>query len=229
MWVGASKSIRYIHNRPTPAAQHEFSLVIWYKFRIALAANVRIAATRITAPISPSISSPISVMAKSSPAALASLCPCGNPGFAQCCGPLLAGEMPAPTAERLMRSRYSAYSMGNEAYLQATWHSSTRPAKNIIDQEEKLQWLGLEVKSAPALRIRKRQVELTEQSSSTPQSNGAATVEIVDTRSWATVEFVARYKIAGRAHRLHEISRFVCEIEDGVPHWYYVDGSFPER
>lgn len=41
----------------------------------------------------------------------------------------------------------------------------------------------------------------------------------------ATVEFVARYKIGGRAQRLHEISRFVRE--DG--NWYYVDGSFPER
>ncbi len=40
----------------------------------------------------------------------------------------------------------------------------------------------------------------------------------------ATVEFVARYKIGGRAHRLHEISNFVRE--DGT--WYYVDGSFPE-
>jgi SEC-C motif-containing protein len=39
----------------------------------------------------------------------------------------------------------------------------------------------------------------------------------------ATVEFVARYKIAGRAHRLHEISRFVRE--EG--RWLYVDGSFP--
>lgn len=39
----------------------------------------------------------------------------------------------------------------------------------------------------------------------------------------ATVEFVARYKIGGRAHRLHEISRFVCE--DGC--WFYLGGEFP--
>ena len=37
----------------------------------------------------------------------------------------------------------------------------------------------------------------------------------------ATVEFVARYKVGGRAHRLHEVSRFVRE--DG--HWLYVDGD----
>lgn len=46
--------------------------------------------------------------------------------------------------------------------------------------------------------------------------------ESVDT---ATVEFVARYRVAGRAHRLHEISRFT--LEDG--NWLYVDGEFPDR
>jgi SEC-C motif domain protein len=40
----------------------------------------------------------------------------------------------------------------------------------------------------------------------------------------ATVEFVARYKIGGRAERLHEVSRFIRE--EG--RWFYVDGSFPE-
>lgn len=40
----------------------------------------------------------------------------------------------------------------------------------------------------------------------------------------ATVEFVARYKTGGRAHRLHETSRFLRE--DGC--WYYLDGTFPE-
>ena len=38
-----------------------------------------------------------------------------------------------------------------------------------------------------------------------------------------TVEFVARYKVNGRAQRLHEVSRFVRE--DG--RWFYLDGSFP--
>jgi SEC-C motif-containing protein len=40
----------------------------------------------------------------------------------------------------------------------------------------------------------------------------------------ASVEFVARYKVKGRAHRLHEVSRFVRE----GGRWFYVDGSFPE-
>jgi len=41
----------------------------------------------------------------------------------------------------------------------------------------------------------------------------------------AIVEFVARYRIGGRAHRLHEISRFV--LEDG--RWFYVDGDLHEQ
>lgn len=46
----------------------------------------------------------------------------------------------------------------------------------------------------------------------------------------AIVEFVARYKIDGRAHRLHEVSRFVREPDvAGVHRWFYVDGSFPEK
>lgn len=46
---------------------------------------------------------------------------------------------------------------------------------------------------------------------------------VVESQSAATVEFVARFKINGRAHRLHEISRFV--LEDG--RWFYLDGEFP--
>lgn len=48
----------------------------------------------------------------------------------------------------------------------------------------------------------------------------------------ATVEFVARYKIGGRAERLHEVSRFVRECEagaEGPSRWFYVDGSFPGK
>jgi SEC-C motif-containing protein len=136
-------------------------------------------------------------------------CPCGGTSLSACCGPYLAGDAVPPTADALMRSRYSAYALKNEAYLKATWHPSTRPAERIIDENEKIQWLGLEVKSA--LRLRQRKADLPEQ----PDSD--------------TVEFVARFKIGGRAHRLHELSRFVREPgDDGVPRWFYLDGSFPE-
>jgi SEC-C motif domain protein len=107
-----------------------------------------------------------------------------------------------------MRSRYSAYTLRNEAYLRATWHASTRPAEPILDENERLQWLGLEVKSA--LRLRQRKAGLPEQ----PDSD--------------SVEFVARFRVNGRAQRLHEVSRFVRESEGGAMRWFYLDGSFPE-
>lgn len=89
-----------------------------------------------------------------------------------------------------MRSRYSAYVKGLEDYLLATWHASTRPAALNLAAELPAKWLGLEVIAA------------------TMQSDNAS------------VEFVARYRVGGRAQRLHEISQFVRE--DGC--WYYVDG-----
>jgi SEC-C motif-containing protein len=139
----------------------------------------------------------------------AAACPCGGPSLAACCGPYLAGEAVPPTAEALMRSRYTAYAIKDEAYLRASWHPSTRPSEALIDENEKIQWLGLEVKSA--LRLRQRKADLPE----LPDSD--------------TVEFVARFRVKGRAHRLHENSRFVREAgEDKVPRWFYLDGSFPE-
>lgn len=73
-------------------------------------------------------------------------CPCdsGRP-YAACCGRWHAGE-PAPTAEALMRSRYSAYVQRFEPYLLATWHASTRPAS--VEFQPGTKWLGLTVKSA---------------------------------------------------------------------------------
>ena len=135
-------------------------------------------------------------------------CPCGGGAFATCCAPYLAGDAIPQSAELLMRSRYSAYTLRDEAYLRATWHPSTLPAGQIVDPDEKLQWLGLEVKSA--LRLRQRKANLPE----SPDSD--------------TVEFVARYKIAGRAYRLHEVSRFVREHSGDAARWFYLDGSFPD-
>src|SRR5665647_943856 len=54
-------------------------------------------------------------------------CPCGGADYAACCG-LYHNGTPAPDAAAMMRSRYSAYMLKLEAYLFATWHSSTRPA-----------------------------------------------------------------------------------------------------
>ena len=138
-------------------------------------------------------------------------CPCGGGVYANCCAPFIDGVAIAPTAEQLMRSRYSAYTLRDEAYLRATWHASTLPPGAIVDPDEKLRWLGLEVKSA--LRLRQRKAESADQAEEIHRD---------------TVEFVARYKVNGRAHRLHEVSRFVREAGDGGMRWFYLDGSFPE-
>ncbi len=73
-------------------------------------------------------------------------CPCGS-GRADddCCGPLLAGARAASTPEQLMRSRYTAFVRRDAAYLLATWHPSTRPARLVLDARRS--WTGLEVVS----------------------------------------------------------------------------------
>jgi SEC-C motif-containing protein len=65
-------------------------------------------------------------------------------GYADCCGRYLETDAPAPDAESLMRSRYSAFVLGRVAYLSASWHASTRPAELTLEPGQK--WLGLEVK-----------------------------------------------------------------------------------
>lgn len=144
-------------------------------------------------------------MARSRAVAAPQPCPCGAPDYAACCGRYHGGA-PAPDALALMRSRYSAYVLRDEAYLRATWHHSTRPAAGLLDPDESLRWLGLEVKST--LRLRKRN----------PDAGSSQGMRR------DCVEFVARYRVGGRAHRLHEISRFVQE--QGC--WFYLDGIFSE-
>ena len=91
-----------------------------------------------------------------------------------------------------MRSRYSAYVLGLDDYLKATWHPDTRPATLDLDATPRPQWLGLTVKLH------------------TPLDD-----------QHATVEFVARYKLNGRAFKLHETSHF--ERLEG--RWLYIDGE----
>ena len=127
-------------------------------------------------------------------------CPCGRTDararprtYAACCGRYLDhwDEQPAPDAESLMRSRYSAFVLQRADYLLATWHAPQRPPS--VDFDPGARWLGLEMRAARA--------------------TGDDTAE---------VEFVARHRIAGRAVRLHERSRFVRE----GGRWFYVDGVF---
>ncbi len=126
-------------------------------------------------------------------------CPCGTLralkkplAFAACCARYLDDfdNTPAPDAQSLMRSRYSAFVLVRHDYLKATWHASTRPAD--VTQDDGTKWLGLEVRRCI----------------------------LIDADN-AQVEFVARYRFAGRGVRIHELSRFVRE----AGRWYYADGE----
>lgn len=64
--------------------------------------------------------------------------------FAACCGRYLDEGLPAPDAEHLMRSRYSAFVLGRVDYLRASWHASTCPNDLVV--EPGIKWLGLEVR-----------------------------------------------------------------------------------
>ncbi|MGW4566380.1 YchJ family protein [Streptomyces sp. NPDC004561] len=71
-------------------------------------------------------------------------CPCGLPQpYDACCGRFHTGPAAAPTAELLMRSRYSAFVMGEAGYLLRTWHPRTRPER--LDLDPRMRWTGLEI------------------------------------------------------------------------------------
>ncbi|MFF8651317.1 YchJ family protein [Streptomyces griseoluteus] len=71
-------------------------------------------------------------------------CPCGLPGaYADCCGRFHSGGVAAPSAEALMRSRYSAFVVGDVEYLVRTWHPRTRPEE--LDLDPGTRWTGLEI------------------------------------------------------------------------------------
>ncbi len=75
-------------------------------------------------------------------------CPCGRgDAYASCCEPLHAGA-PASTAERLMRSRYSAFALGVAEYLLRSWHASTRPS--ALELDDTVEWRRLLVESTEA-------------------------------------------------------------------------------
>ncbi|WP_241977079.1 MULTISPECIES: YchJ family protein [unclassified Cryobacterium] len=108
-------------------------------------------------------------------------CPClSGLTYAECCGPLHAGQGSAPTAERLMRSRYSAFAVGDTEYLLATWHPATRPESLELDAD--MQWVRLDI-----LR----------------------TVRGGPLDTDGVVEFAAHYRLDGQRAQQHETSRFL--------------------
>lgn len=82
---------------------------------------------------------------------ITSLCPCGSGQlFEACCGPLLAGKQIANTPEQLMRSRFSAFFLGNYTdYLFATWHPVHCPVTTAAELAgDSVQWQKLEVRAS---------------------------------------------------------------------------------
>lgn len=114
-------------------------------------------------------------------------CPCGRLNnkkpapYGQCCGRWLDSDTPAPDAESLMRSRYSAFALERAPYLLRTWHASHRPTS--IEFEPGVKWLGLDVRSHAVLDATHAEVKFV----------------------------ARQKPLAGPAVRLHERSRFVWE------------------
>ncbi len=124
-------------------------------------------------------------------------CPCGSAKpYGACCGRFLDHAQQPETAETLMRSRYSAYVLGREDYLLRTWHPSTRPNQIDFSDAATTRWLGLKI--------------ICSEAGGPNDQHGI-------------VEFVARYKIGGKAQRMVEISRFVRENGG----WFYLNGALP--
>ena len=72
-------------------------------------------------------------------------CPChSGQSYTDCCQPLHLGQA-APDAERLMRSRYSAYALKLPDYILQTWHADTRPTRLSMEDLSGIKWLKLEV------------------------------------------------------------------------------------
>lgn len=123
-------------------------------------------------------------------------CPCGSEiAFDDCCAPYIAGDKNAPTAEALMRSRYSAYAVANAAYLKKTLAKHVSDDEELSDEEiAKADWTALEIRGTEA---------------------GGEDDDI------GVVEFTAFYTTKDGVDFIHrERSNFARE--DG--RWVYVDG-----
>lgn len=126
------------------------------------------------------------------------LCPCGSQNtYCQCCGAIIEGRISAPTAERLMRSRYTAFTKADVDYLMKSWHSSTRPLSDKADIKrwaKSVKWVKLEI-------LQKEKGE--------------------ETDTTGMVTFRALFMEGGKVDQIKEESIF--EKENGE--WVYVSGK----
>lgn len=125
------------------------------------------------------------------------LCPCGSQKEAElCCFSIISGKREAQTALELMRSRYTAFTRADGAYLMRSHHCSTRPVKDrkkIESWARSVEWMGLVILNT---------------------TNG----EVPDNTGY--VEFKALYLEQGVLHEIHEKSFF--KREGGK--WFYDSG-----
>lgn len=126
------------------------------------------------------------------------LCPCGSgKTYENCCEPIISGKTLAPTAEALMRSRYSAYAKHEIDFIVKSCTSGTET--NSIDLEETRKWS--EESTWNGLKIIRT------------EKGG-----VNDTKG--VVEFSADYTRKGIRDVHHETANF--EKKDGA--WLYTDG-----
>ena len=125
-------------------------------------------------------------------------CPCGTGRTtSDCCGRYITGEAPAPTAEALMRSRYSAYVLGEIDWIVKSHDPAGADEvdrKSTEKWSREAKWNGLEIRS---------------------KVKGEPADEVGE------VEFVAKYEVEGQSVAHHERARF--RRQDST--WYYVDGD----
>lgn len=129
-------------------------------------------------------------------------CPCGTgQAYADCCGPIIAGQRPAPTAEALMRSRYTAYAKVAVDHLERSLHPAARSGferANVEAWAKNAEWLGFKIVN---------------------QTGGGPTDEV------GSIEFLASYRQDGVTHEHHELANF--EKADGE--WKFRDGRLLQQ
>lgn len=127
-------------------------------------------------------------------------CACGSEqDYADCCGRFIEGKEIPSTPEQLMRSRYTAYTKANIAYIAKTMKS---PASDRFDAEEAKRW---------ATSLEWLRLEVIASSQESPS------------KGW--VEFLVHFNQHQKRHVLHELSEFRCD--EGQ--WYYIDGRSPKN
>ncbi|KTD67884.1 putative SEC-C motif domain protein [Legionella steelei] len=124
-----------------------------------------------------------------------SLCPCGSQNtYELCCGLFLDKKQLPETPEQLMRSRYTAYTMGKIDYIKNTMKGKALVGFNELEAAQwasSVTWINLEVINS---------------SMSGPDKG--------------FVEFAARFSEQNKVQMIHELSEF--HKEHGQ--WFYVSG-----